>query len=225
MNSFNRNIWALGFLLPVFCTAGCNVTNTGTTPAAETSKIEGSVYGGQQPIVGAKIQLYAAGAPTSGGGFGLGSIPLITGALPTTDSNGNFSITGTYTLPTTPSHLYIVATGGSSAPGNPANSGIALMSVLEGCNGSSTLSSSLFININEVTTVASVLALQPFMASPAAANADAPAMGVPATAIGSLQNGFATTNNLASISTGAALMHVNNYATSDYNGQLVNSMA
>ena len=225
MRSFTRSIWALGCLVPVFCTAGCNITSTGIAPAAETHTIEGSVFGGQQPVVGAKIQLYAAGAPTSGGGFGLGSTPLITGALPTTDINGNFTITGTYTLPSTPSHLYIVATGGSSAPGNPANSGIALMAVLEGCNGSSTLSSSMFININEVTTVASVLALQPFLAAPAAANFGAPAMGAPVTAFGSMQNGFATANNLASINSGTALMHVNNYATTDYNGQLVNSMA
>lgn len=220
----NRNILALACLLPVLCTAGCNLTST-ATPAIATHAIEGSVYGGQQPVVGAKIQLYAAGAPTAGGGFGLGSTPLITGTLPTTDLNGNFVITGTYTLPTTPSHLYIVATGGSSAPGNPANPAIAMMAVLEGCNGSTTLPSSLFININEVTTVATVLALQPFLAPPAAGNFGAPAMGAPATAYGSLQNGFATTNNLASISSGTALMHVNNYATTDYNGQLVNSMA
>jgi hypothetical protein len=225
MRRSNRTALALGCILPVLCTAGCNVNNASLTPALDTHKIEGSVYGGQQPVVGAKIQLYVAGAPTSGGGFGLGSVPLITGTLPVTDSLGNFTITGTYTLPTTPSHLYIVATGGSSAPGSPANSGIALMSVLEGCNGSSALSSSLFININEVTTIASVLALQPFLAAPALANGGAPAMGAPSASFGALQNGFATANNLASVATGTALMHVNNYATTDFNGQLVNTLA
>jgi len=224
MRSFTRNIWALSCLLPVLCTAGCNSGLT-DTPVAETHEIAGRVFGGQQPVVGAKIQLYVAGAPTSGGGYGLGSTPLITGTLPVTDINGNFTITGTYTLPATPSYLYIVATGGSSAPGNPANPGIAMMSVLEGCNGSSALSSSLFININEVTTIASVLALQPFIAAPALANGGAPATGAPTTAFGALQNAFATSNNLASVSSGAALMHVNNYATTDFNGQLVNTLA
>jgi Ice-binding-like len=229
MRKYSRPIIRfIGFLLPLVCAVGCNSVSSGftaTVPASTTRTIEGSVFGGQQPVVGAKIQLYAAGAPTTGGGYGLGATPLITGTLPTTNSSGGFTITGDYTLPSTPSHLYIVATGGSSATGNPANSDIALMAVLEGCTPSSALSSSLFININEVTTVASVLALKQFIATPVAGNLGAPAIGAPATAYNALQNAFATANDLANISTGTALMHINNFATTDNNGLLINSLA
>ena len=225
-----RSIEALGSLLLLACVAGCgSINSTATAPdeVAATTKpaIQGSVFGGQQPVVGAKIQLYVAGAPTTGGGYGQGSTALITGTLPVTDVNGNFSITGDYILPTTPSHLYIVATGGSPGPGMPVNNHIAMMAVLESCTAVTTLSPSLFISINEVTTMASVLALQSFLAAPATGNALAPAMGAPATAYVNLQNGFETTNNLASISTGAIVPALNNYATTANNGMLINSLA
>jgi len=229
MRSLIRSIAAPLCLLPILCTVGCNVvadSGVTTSPIVSAHIIEGSVFGGQQPVVGAKIQLYVAGAPTSGGGYGLGSTALIPTALqPVTDANGAFSITGLYTLPTTASHLYIVATGGVSSSGFPANNGIAEMAVLEGCTGSTILSPTLFININEVTTVASVVALQAFIATPVAGNLDAPAIGAPSTAIGALANAFETANDLASISTGVAQTHANNYATTDANGQLVNSLA
>ena len=227
MRRYSHTIRFIGYLFPILFAVGCNSVNSSFTApvaASATPTIEGSVFGGQQPVVGAKIQIYAAGAPTAGGGYGLGSIPLITGTLPTTNSSGNFTITGGYTLPTTPSHLYIVSTGGSSATGNPANSDIALMAVLEGCTPTSALSSSLFIDINEVTTVAAVLALKQFIATPVAGNMDAPAIGAPATATNALQNAFETANDLANISTGTALMHINNYATTDNNGLTVNSL-
>jgi hypothetical protein len=227
MNRITCNAWISGCLLLVLGAAGCSSVNSvGTAPVAVSAvqTIQGSVHGGQQPVVGAKIQLYAAGTPATGGGYGLGSTPLILGVLPTTDVNGNFTITAQYALPTAPSHLYIVATGGGPA-GSPANSGLAMMAVLDGCDGVTSLSPTLFININEVTTIASVTALQPFMATPVAGNVGVPAIGAPSTAYNALQNAFATVNDLASISSGASLNHANNYATSDYNGQLVNSLA
>ena len=222
---------SIASLVLLMCAVGCgSVTSTATSstsPDAATTKpaIQGSVFGGQQPVVGAKLQLYAVGTPTTGGGYGLGSQALITGTLPVTDVNGNFSITGDYTLPVTPSHLYLVATGGSPGVGQPVNSHIAMMAVLESCTATTTLSPSLFISINEVTTVASVLALQSFLAAPATGNFGAPAMGAPATAYNNLQNGFETTNNLASISTGAIVPALNNYATTANNGLLINSLA
>lgn len=220
------NVRFLGFILPVVCVlTGCNPSTItpSVDPALQT--IQGNVHGGQQPVVGARIQLYAAGMPTTGGGYGLGSVPLITGPLPVTDSNGNFSITGQYVLPSTPSHLYIVATGGNPSVGGPTNGDIAEMAVLDGCSGSTTLSPLLFININEVTTMAAVLALQPFMAAPGAGNVSAPAIGAPATANVALQNAFATANNLASPFSGLSLTHVQDYATTDNNALNVNSLA
>jgi hypothetical protein len=224
-SALGPNVRLLGFFLPiVIALAGCNSATI--TPLVDPTShvIHGNVHGGQQPLVGASIQLYAAGDPSTGGGYGVGSTPLIVGPLPTTDNNGNFTITGTYVLPTTPSHLYIVAIGVSSGAGSPVNNQSALMAVIDGCNGVTSLSPLLFITINEVTTVASTLALQPFMAAPALGNTGAPAIGAPATAHNALQNAFATANNLASPYTGVSLTHQQNYATTDNNALVVNTL-
>jgi Ice-binding-like len=226
--SLGPNVRFIGTILPVLFAAGCSSTGPYmTSPVVATTHpvLEGNVHGGQQPLVGAAIQLYEAGTPATGGGVGLGSVPLITGTLPVTDAFGNFSITGDYTLPSTPGHYYIVATGGSPGPGIPSNTQSVLMAVMEGCTASSTLSPTLFININEVTTMATVLALQPFMAAPAAGNTGAPAIGAPATAYNALQNGFATANDLVNISTGTALKHSDNYGTTDNNALMLNTLA
>ena len=144
-------------LAPVIGT-GCNDGSVPhpDSPTTRPLFIQGRVYGGQQPVTGASIQLYAAGAPTSGGAFGAGATPLITTTV-TTDHNGAFSITGRYTLPSAPSYFYIVSTGGSPGFGNPANPDIVMMAAIGGCTGASTLASDLFININEVTTAATIL--------------------------------------------------------------------
>ncbi len=217
-------------LLSLVFAVGCGAGNTLTSPAtiapnSQKLALQGVVHGGQQPVSGATIQLYAAGTPTTGGGYGIGSTPLITGTLPVTDSNGGFSITGDYLPPVAASHFYIVASGGSPGVGMPANTNIALMAVLDGCNASIGLSPSLQIEINEVTTVAAVTALQPFMAAPATENTGAPAIGAPASAYNALQDAFATANNLANITSGAALQHINSYATSDQNALVLNSVA
>jgi len=210
------------FSLTVVGTTGCNFNQASTpspTPSPMAQTIQGSVFGGQQPVAGAKIQLYAAGAPLTGGGYGLGATPLITGALPTTDSNGIFNITGTYALPPTPSYFYIVSTGGSPGNGNPANPDIVLMAAISGCTATSTLSSSLFININEVTTAATIAALQPFMAAPTGIVGAPVLIGAPAANYNDLRTAFKSASSLASISTGAVL------SPTSSNGQLLNTLA
>ncbi len=217
----------LGFFLPVFCAVGCNtlVTTAPVEALPAVSVIEGNVHGGQQALVGATIQLYAAGAPATGGGYGVGATPLITfGPLPISDNNGNFTITGRYTLPTTPGLLYLVATGGSSGAGNPVNNNVALMGVLQGCTPPTALSPAEFVVINEVTTMAAVLALQPFMAAPGSGDTLAPSIGAPATAYTAMKDAFATANDLASIQTGNSLNHAQNYATTDTNALLLNTL-
>jgi hypothetical protein len=143
----------------------------------------------------------------------------------TSDGNGNFNITGAYTCPTVVggSQLYLVATGGN--PGlqptgtdpasNPyttlSNPSLAMMAALGSCSSGSTLSSSLTVDIDEYTTVASVAALQQFMAAPASTNSLAPNIGAPSTTYGGVAvaqqgmiNAFSMVNNLADISTGMA---------------------
>lgn len=198
---------------------GTRVSDAVLPPTQGTQTIQGRVYGGQQPVAGATIQLYAAGAPPSGGGFGQGSRPLISGPLPTTDSNGAFTITGDYPALSTPGYFYIVSSGGSPGKGNPANPNIVMIAALNNCTATTTLSSSLFININEVTTVASISALQTFIAAPTPGNVGAPAIGAPAAAYNDLRNAFEMASNLVPISTGA----VSTQAGS--NGPLINTLA
>jgi hypothetical protein len=104
--------------------AGCSgAAFSGLNQAAATggvagARLAGTVHGGQQPIAGAHVYLFAASA-TGYGGAGIAastsnaSVSLLTGGsgttldssggatngdyFVTTDSSGNFSITGDYT--------------------------------------------------------------------------------------------------------------------------------
>ncbi len=149
--------------LPVPClallTTGCNLSQFSATSTAATpmAKIAGNIHGGNQPVSGAVIQLYAANTTTLKGA----STALLTTAV-LSDSGGNFTITGDYTCPTPTTLVYLVATGGNPGlSGTVNNTGIALMTVLGTCGS---LSSSTFITLNELTTVAAVETLAPFMA-------------------------------------------------------------
>lgn len=187
--------------LAVLGVTGCGANRASTSSPAGTSAartLEGNVYGGQQPVVGATIQLYAAGTT----GLGLGATPLIADPLPTTNANGAFSFV--YYLPSTPSYFYIVATGGRPGNSNPANPDIVMMAALSGCTASTTLPIS-FININEVTTAAAALALQPFIAAPTGTAGAAVLIGAPDTNSNDLRTAFQTASNLVNASTGVVV--------------------
>jgi len=114
--------------------AGCSLGAVQLSGAAPVSSVQGTgmtgkIYGGQQPVTGATIQLYAAGTS----GYGTGATPLIVSgnyfvggapncvasssvtctSLPQSDGNGNFTITGDYSCPSSTSQVYLVATGGN----------------------------------------------------------------------------------------------------------------
>ncbi len=203
------------FSLAVLGTTGCNRTQDSAASSPDTTtarSIQGRVYGGQQPVVGATIQLYTVGT----GGYGAGAVSVIAGTPTTTGSNGAFTFT--YNIPSTPSYFYIVATGGSPGSGNPANEDIVMMAAIGGCTATTTLDPSLFININEVTTAAAVLALQPFIAAPTG-TAGAPVIGAPATAYNDLRTAFETASALVNISTGTVVNPTGS------KGQLINTLA
>ncbi len=201
------------------CGVGGNFAANPSAPALGANVISGSVHGGQQGVSGATIQLYAAGIPGTGSGYGVGATPLLTSVVKT-DANGAFGISGKYTCPTPTQQVYIVATGGN--PGltgtSVNNTGLAEMAVLGPCPAGGTLAATIpFIQITEVTTVAAVTALQQFMAAPAAANHNAPSIGAPVTtyptgtAIGAVQsavvgmnNAFVTAKVLADPTTGVS---------------------
>jgi hypothetical protein len=183
------------YLLAIFPMAslfvGCGALNQQNSGVVAIPAIQrGSVHGGSQPVSGSTIQLYAVGTT----GDGSSATPLLTHAA-TTDANGNFTITGTYTCPTPASLVYIVATGGN--PGLVAgtnNASLSLIAALGACN---TLSSSTFIHISEVTTVAAVYALAPFMTSPSA-------VGSSPTDAQLLTDAFTLASQLVNFSTGSA---------------------
>ncbi len=201
---------------------GCGSGYQAAAPAAPTAVapgtvLRGTLHGGQQPVIAATFQLYAAGntgygsastpliAAGSGtvGSFGFvpgGGTCVVTAAniatclpLPTSDANGAFAITGQQPCPSPATEVYLVATGGSPGPSMPTNPSIALMAALGPC---ALLSGPMHVVINEVTTVASVWSLSPFMTG--IAN-----IGTSSTNAQGLTNAFATVNKLADISEGA----------------------
>jgi hypothetical protein len=170
-------------------TTGCGLgTVAAPGPITSAAVFQGAVHGGQQPVVGATIQLYVAGST----GYGSASRSLIASSVKST-AGGSFSITGTYTCNPT-DLVYITATGGNpGVSGSSTNSAITLMTGIGPCGS---LSSSTFIQINELTTVASVWALAPFMSN-------ITHVGSSATNVAGLTNAFAAINNLVNTSTGS----------------------
>lgn len=145
----------------VLALAGCAAGNFGKIATAsvtgETVRLEGFVHGGQQPITGATVQLYAVGTTTDQSA----ATPLIAPVV-LTDASGAFSITGLYTCPSITSEVYLIAKGGNPglAPGTNNTSSV-LMSALGPCGN---LNSSTHIVINEASTIGSIYPITPFMA-------------------------------------------------------------
>ena len=146
--------------------------------------------GGSQPIAASTVQLCTSSErPVTA----LQPPPLGSAVL-TSDSNGNFNLTGKYTCPSpTTSLVYITAIGGNPGTGGN-NSAISLMAVLGQCQ---TLSSSTNITINELTTVSAVYALSPFMSS-------ATTVGSSYTDSLSLAAGFALASQYANYANGTS---------------------
>jgi streptogramin lyase len=171
--------------------SGCGIS-TAVLPASQRGgAIHGSVRGGQQPVSGAAIQLYAADSS----GTGAGAQSLLTPNVITTDASGDFNITGDYTCPTATTQVYLLAQSGNpglaSGTNNPA---LLLMAALGNCGD---LTSSTNVVINEVTTAASAWALAEFMGAGGVVGS------TPANTAG-LSNAFAVINNLVDISSGLA---------------------
>jgi len=165
----------------VLAPAGTAATSAPATIAAKP--LTGMVMGGQQPVAGVTLQLYQAGTS----GYGSAAIPL--GATATTNAGGNFNLPS-YTC-TAGSQVYLVGTGGQPIT-SVTNNNLALMVGLGTCGGTYL---SNFINVNELTTVATVWALAPFMTGPAN-------IGTSSTNTAGLANAFAAINELVATSNG-----------------------
>ncbi len=157
--------------------AGCGFSGSAIAPAAPVA-LHGIVNGGQQPVSGASIQLFAAGTT----GLGSAAQPLLNTPVQS-DSNGNFSIPATYTCPSPTAQVYVVAAGGNPGlPSGASNPALKLTAMLGSC---SDLPASNSIIVNEVTTVGSVWPLAAFMTS--------------SSAIGSASNDTSFLNAVASV--------------------------
>ena len=198
-------VWSPSALgaLAVSCAAlsvlGCGSglsTSSSKLPAPVSSSITGRVHGGQQPISGAVIQLYAVGIT----GARSASTPLVTKTV-TTDAYGYFNISGDWDCTSNTAAygvnplLYIVASGGNPGiSGNTNNAAINLVAALGPC---SNIGSSTTISLDELTTVAATYALAPFMA-------DAAHVGAAGAKPIGLVNAFNTASLLVNWSSGLA---------------------
>ena len=173
--------------------AGCGTSPMNPPKTPVTAQARGQVFGGQQPVVNMTLELYDAGSS----GYGSAATGLLS---TTTGPDGSFNFTNP-TCANGNDQLYLVGTGGDPVAGNVDgntnnNANLALMVVLGNCSGLGSLGN---IHMNELTTVAAVWALAPFMSGNT--NAYANVGSSPGNAKG-LQLAFAAAAQVANISTG-----------------------
>ena len=190
-----------------FLFTGCSVApvlTSNSTPAGSVhgATLRGMVHGGQSPIVGAHVYLYAV----TTGGYGNPSASLLTsgdgqdgdGYYVLTDPSGNFTITGDYTCPVLYAHPYLVAVGGNPglAPGTYNSAAILVSGLGSNCpTGTPT-----FTVVNEVSTIAAAYSYAGFASGPFNASSSSTSLATTA-----LDNATITIANLEDPTTGMAL--------------------
>jgi streptogramin lyase len=173
------------------CGSSPTVTVTQPPPGPYTGAgFAGKAMAGKQPLIGAAVQLYAAGS----GGNGSAATALLSTAL-TTDVNGAFTVPAGYLCPLATSQIYVVARGGKpgAAAASP-NTAITLFTALGACDQ---VAPSTQIVVNEVTSAAAAYALSQFLS--AGAN-----LGASSTNLAGLENAVATASALADITAGSS---------------------
>ena len=172
---------------------GCGIatqTSSLSAPQGKTTHLRAVVTGGQQPIAGASVQMYAVGTT----GDQSSATPLLTSPV-FSNATGGFDLDGLYTCPSASSQVYLTATAGN--PGLSAgasNAASVLMLSLGACGGLSTLTT---VNITEVTTVASAYPLIQFMTGPTMVGSSPANSAL-------LADDFARTNQYVDIASGLA---------------------
>ncbi|NYF89821.1 hypothetical protein RBB79_09680 [Tunturiibacter empetritectus] len=166
-----RNLLALMASSAVF-TAGCSnmaTTATNTNPLSQAATLSGKIHGGNQPVVGATVSLYYAGLKGSPG-----TVPSVA-ATTTTDASGNFAFikdpvngntdTGnTFSCPAGNNDplVYVISKGGNTQNNGDTsqnNTAAAFISVYGTCVE---LTAANHVDMTEVTTVATMAAVQQF---------------------------------------------------------------
>jgi streptogramin lyase len=156
----------------------------GNTPAgggSAAAALRGSVHGGQFPVSGSSVTLYAAGS---------GNAAATVLGTATTDGDGNWNI-DSFTCPAASTPAYVTASGGNPGlSGTVDNGALFLVAALGPCGNVATAG----ININELSTAAAAYALAAFAdtANPASIHGYttglANAMGVAALLAGTAGN-------------------------------------
>jgi hypothetical protein len=174
MDSLARNlprcVCSSVLLISCFLSAGCGIGPSAAPSPVAIPALNGRAMGGQQPLAGATIKLYAVGALGNGSPaadlLGTGTNGHATSVSSAAD--GSFTITDDYSCPaaapSTP--VYLTATGGN--PGlisGTNNTAIALAVALGPCDTLLANAATTFIIINEATTAAAAWALSPFATS------------------------------------------------------------
>lgn len=175
--------------------AGCSgvpVSNTIQTDGSQGAKLSGKVYGGQQPIVGASVYVYAANTT----GYGAASLPLLSSPA-TTGTGGTFNISGDYTCPSSSSQVYLYVVGGDPGDGG-TNSAVGLLAGLGSCG--TVASSKPYVVVNEVSTIATAYAIAGFATDAMHVSSSSSAPGQTGIA-----NAFSAIANLETLGTGVAL--------------------
>jgi hypothetical protein len=213
-------------LVPVALTGCANMVTTSTATTTPAATVSGTLHGGQQPVSGATVTLYAAGTT------GYGSLPTLFATTTTsTDGGGSFGFTqmasspsvptgiinsaaNVYSCPTTGNpQMYLVAKGGSTeGPASPLNSAAAFIIALGPCSTSGS-----YVTMNEVTTVATLAALQQYF------NPAIEGFGYNSTAQSALgfANGVATISSLVIPSGGGVGANTTFTPISTYNSSVV----
>ena len=176
----------LAGFLPLVLT-GCTLSTTAAPTPEAGPAISGVVHGGQNPLVGAHVYLFAANAGVftpNASGYGNASAvaaerlgladtqdttmgdPTYGDYYVTTGGNGNFSITSDYTC-TGGQQVYLYSLGGDPGLGSGTNPAAGLLATLGTCPGTAgatgqTFSSGLTVLMNEVSTVAAAYAFAGF---------------------------------------------------------------
>jgi hypothetical protein len=199
--------WPRSIVLTVLAAAlAMGLAGCGASPSSLTSSTQvageaygGQIFGGNQPVSNAVIQMYAPGT----NGYGSSAAPL-PNRLVTSDASDHFSLANAFTCPSSSTPVYLVVTGGNPGLTSGTNNAALVMMGLLGSCGS--LNSSSYFVINELTTFAAVWSLAPFMV-------DYAHIGTSAGNVQGLLNAFATAANIVAIETGSTPGHAPSIAT------------
>jgi hypothetical protein len=208
---FLRLSLAGGLALGLATLSGCGIGTSAMSNPSVIPAFSGKAMGGQMPIIGATVKIYA----TTSSGYGVGSFlqeankqGASTGQ--DTDSSGSFQFAGGYTCPAG-QFLYLVTSGGNTGA-NTVNSDSVLVAALGRCED-------LFANttggnytgpnvyVSELTTIATAYALGNFSAVTGTGASAVVGIGAPATNNAAQVSGVSTgcvSNGITCTTTAAA---------------------